>query len=397
MSEMDFISIDKFTNLKSHAYFLSHCHSDHMDGLDSRDFENALRENNAFLYMSHVSKTIIEKMYPYLVPRIKELDMPGNNFIDLPDIDKNFNVTLIPAGHCPGSVMFLFEYEQILLYTGDIRIRVNELKKYKELYDSTGNLKKIYNIYLDTTFFKKTYEHFPLREQSIKAFCDLINDWLKKNLNNQVSILTPAKYGSEYLFIETYQHLNQPIHVDEEKYKLYKCFPEMDKVVTLDATKTRIHNYCSGWNRWNKICLTEDNINILNIKPSAMIWHNYNAEDSIVKDTYSKTKSVCYSSHSSYTELIDIIKFLKPLNITPCVEPKQEKEMSEMRDLIKNILLEIHETDSSSEELESIETFENKTDWKENKVVQEQEENNVENKDIFNLLDSPESKKRKIL
>lgn len=44
-------------------------------------------------------------------------DVEGND-------EKNVKlaVTAIPAGHCPGSVMFLFDYKEMrVLYTGDFR------------------------------------------------------------------------------------------------------------------------------------------------------------------------------------------------------------------------------------------------------------------------------------
>lgn len=36
--------------------------------------------------------------------------------------EKKLSVTTVPAGHCPGSVMFLFEQnDKKILYTGDFR------------------------------------------------------------------------------------------------------------------------------------------------------------------------------------------------------------------------------------------------------------------------------------
>lgn len=37
------------------------------------------------------------------------------------EVDEYFTVTAIPAGHCPGSIMLLFEYKKRVLYTGDFR------------------------------------------------------------------------------------------------------------------------------------------------------------------------------------------------------------------------------------------------------------------------------------
>lgn len=53
----------------------------------------------------------------------------AHTIISIPQADeKDFNtsinvvVTAIPAGHCPGSVMFLFEQgDKKILYTGDFR------------------------------------------------------------------------------------------------------------------------------------------------------------------------------------------------------------------------------------------------------------------------------------
>lgn len=42
--------------------------------------------------------------------------------IDVPTSKFTFTVTSIPAGHCPGSVMFMFEtIGKRVLYTGDFR------------------------------------------------------------------------------------------------------------------------------------------------------------------------------------------------------------------------------------------------------------------------------------
>jgi len=58
----NYISIDRFDgdNLKSSAFFLSHCHSDHMVGLESNDFYQKLKSHmNIKLYLSNVSKVLL--------------------------------------------------------------------------------------------------------------------------------------------------------------------------------------------------------------------------------------------------------------------------------------------------------------------------------------------------
>jgi len=72
------ISIDCFdgNNLDSSTFFLSHCHSDHMSGLDSEVLKNKLQSfHYARFYMSEVTKILLleDKRYYYLKPFIHAL------------------------------------------------------------------------------------------------------------------------------------------------------------------------------------------------------------------------------------------------------------------------------------------------------------------------------------
>ena len=65
------VSIDRFDsfNLHATAYFLSHCHSDHMIGLDSEVLHDRLKTNKSIkIYMSEVSKALLleEKRFSFL-------------------------------------------------------------------------------------------------------------------------------------------------------------------------------------------------------------------------------------------------------------------------------------------------------------------------------------------
>lgn len=62
MNEFPFISVDRFDNenLHSKLFFLSHCHMDHMCGLDNLDGIPGR------LYMSPISAIIIRKQFPHI-------------------------------------------------------------------------------------------------------------------------------------------------------------------------------------------------------------------------------------------------------------------------------------------------------------------------------------------
>ena len=95
-------------------------------------------------------------------------------------------ITAIPANHCPGSVMFLFEkltsktvedgsgseeekatITYRVLYTGDFRFENFELNRLSALHEVNGNPKSLDQLYLDTTFCSNDYLNFPSRETAI--------------------------------------------------------------------------------------------------------------------------------------------------------------------------------------------------------------------------------------
>lgn len=63
LEEIKNVSIDRFTqlNFRSKAFFLSHCHTDHMIGLNEINSEVQLPGS---LYLSEISKIIVQRRYP---------------------------------------------------------------------------------------------------------------------------------------------------------------------------------------------------------------------------------------------------------------------------------------------------------------------------------------------
>lgn len=114
-------------------------------------------------------------------------------------------VTLLSAGHCPGSVMFLIEAGQHrVLYTGDFRIHLEDLKQFKPLLiDKNGycSPKRISSLYLDTTFASKNYYEFPARKESSSNLIKVIEEWLDKDPNNKICLWMPGYVGIEYIYI----------------------------------------------------------------------------------------------------------------------------------------------------------------------------------------------------
>ncbi|CAD6571763.1 MAG: hypothetical protein ASARMPRED_004781 [Alectoria sarmentosa] len=160
------------------AYFLSHFHSDHYIGLTSSWCHGPI-------YCSHVTANLVRRQLrvdPKWVVDLefdKKVEVPGTQGVE---------VTMIPANHCPGSSLYLFEKVvgkgknpkvQRVLHCGDFRAcpaHVQHPKLRPDVaYTITGrNLaqQKLDVCYLDTTYLTPKYS-FPNQEEVIKACADM--------------------------------------------------------------------------------------------------------------------------------------------------------------------------------------------------------------------------------
>jgi len=294
------------------VYLLSHAHSDHMVGLE--------KHTSTIVYCSEVTQDIvlkirpararindangfgsgkIDRTYKNLLPcgpeekcLLKPLKLHAPEVITLntPDLDK-CRITLIPANHCPGSVMFLIQMWNInVLYTGDIRAEpwwVDSLKKDSELapfiaphqlISHRTEIPQMANRQEDKTpqmhrpAIKQSLSEATTEQNYLGPSIRLDNIYLDtSSLLTKIDVLTKAdaiqltiKMMSAYpddtnFFINSwtwgYEHLLQEIavyfksfiHVDKYKYEIFrqphfrKEFPLLFSSITLDSEKTRFH------------------------------------------------------------------------------------------------------------------------------------------------------------
>jgi DNA cross-link repair 1C protein len=136
LREFGYVSLDQFAddNLLSTVYFLTHCHSDHMVGLDSPMLQTRFENNNFIkLYCNPVTSALLLAFdkFAHLRDHIESLPTDEETTVSVFTADGSVSysmlVTLIPAGHCPGSVMFLLKGNGLtVLYTGDFRLAVGD-------------------------------------------------------------------------------------------------------------------------------------------------------------------------------------------------------------------------------------------------------------------------------
>jgi DNA cross-link repair 1C protein len=167
------------------ACFLSHIHSDHLQGLESLKApfvycsaatRRLLLRLEKYPHRINFMKGVLESRkqhYRHLRLVLKAIPLECPTEIELGPLE-NIRVTLFDANHCPGAVMFLIEGDnRAILYTGDVRSEpwwVNSVVRNPILLPYTAGLKQLDRMYLDTTFATKEdiYRRFPSKAEGIR-------------------------------------------------------------------------------------------------------------------------------------------------------------------------------------------------------------------------------------
>ncbi|XDV24577.1 hypothetical protein PO909_028709 [Leuciscus waleckii] len=349
MKEYPTLSLDRFDreNLHARAYFLSHCHKDHMKGLKGPLMKRKLKFSlTVKLYCSFVTKELLlsNPKYAFWEDHIVPLELDSPTHVSLIDEttgeSEDVVVTLLTAGHCPGSVMFLFEGAQgTVLYTGDFRLAVGDAARMECLH-SGDRVKDIKSVYIDTTFFDPKYHQIPSREACLTGIRQLIQDWICQSPYHVVWLNCKAAYGYEYLFTNLGQEFSSQIHVNS--LDMFKKMPEiLCHVTTNRATQIHAcrHPKDEEFFRANRLpCGTTapDGIplNIISIKPSTIWFGERTRKTSVIVKMGSSSYRACFSFHSSYLEVKDFLSYIGPVNIYPNVIPLG-KTLEDVTDLLK--------------------------------------------------------------
>ncbi|XP_008289875.1 protein artemis [Stegastes partitus] len=336
MKEYPTVSLDRFDreNLHARAYFLSHCHKDHMKGLKGPLLRRKLQFSRTVrLYCSFVTKELLlnNPKYSFWEEYIVPLELESPTQISLVDEasgeKEEVVVTLLAAGHCPGSVMFLFEgCRGNVLYTGDFRFAAGDASRMEHLH-SGSRVKDIQSVYLDSTFYDPRFYQIPTREVCLNGISQLIGNWIGQSPHHVVWLNCKAAYGYEYLFTNLGDEFNTQIHVNS--LAMFKKMPEILSYVTTDR-RTQIHacrhpkddEFFQG-NRLPCGCSAADGtpLRIISIKPSTMWFGERTKKTNVIIKTGASSYRACFSFHSSYSELRDFLTYLQPINIHPSVIP----------------------------------------------------------------------------
>lgn len=332
--KLDFIAIDCFQPklYECSMFLLSHAHEDHMCGLYDETFQEVFNntKNNMVLYASPLTITYLKrnKKINLIEEKLIPLEVGFSHLLEVNSDKINYiSLTLLSAGHCPGSVMFLIEAdEHCFLYTGDFRIQLEDFKQLKPLLMNKEGYqpKRISSLYLDTTFASKNYYEFPLRKESSINLINVIEEWLARDSNNKICLWMPGYIGIEYGIVEVAKHFKTSIHVHRQKYEeLYSSIAALDNYVTPNLTANRIHACSKQEGNADPTNCFKSSESVKCVQLNALAF----TSDVIKTNGHVFVKNnitrVCYSSHPSCKELREIIKFLKPKKLYFNVMVKQ--------------------------------------------------------------------------
>ena len=274
VSEFPLIRIDYFRTKPSQrpplACFLSHVHSDHLQGLNtlkspfifcSPATRRLLLRIEKYPHRMNFAKGILEvrkQTYRHLQLILKAIPLQTPTEIEL-GAQMRIRVTLFDAHHCPGAVMFLIEGGgKAILYTGDVRAEawwVNSLIRNPVLIPYTLGEKRLDCMYLDTTFAAKddVYQDFPSKAAGLQELLQKV----QRCPPDTVFYFRAWTLGYEDVWVALSAALGSKIHVDGYQSRLYRSLSD-DSRDEFSVAEGPVLNGFQAGNHFQTGCLTTD-------------------------------------------------------------------------------------------------------------------------------------------
>ena len=307
------------------------------------------RINNK-LYCSAITKASVLKKFPFIPDRsIVSLKLNEPQLVYVYDGVNIFSLRVVglPSNHCPGSLMFMFErldmdkeVEKRVLYTGDFRFDdpLVPLTSLHSLHVNNSPL-TIHEMYLDTKFCSPSYQSFPTRKNAEDKIWQICQRWIRKNgmfkdTNPQHVILLdlPPRFGYESILRKIYhKSLNKwRVHVSGHNFD-YLCGSSISECTDVDASKAPWIHACKRNKKFYQKslpCQTGE-FEVCQIKPNAAFFsqskmaelESEGQDPGLSVSHGGSNYRVCYSNHSSLTEIEKFVRHFRPQQITPCAMP----------------------------------------------------------------------------
>ncbi|KAG9449033.1 hypothetical protein H6P81_008998 [Aristolochia fimbriata] len=304
------------------SYFLSHFHSDHYTGLNSN-------WSKGLIFCSTTTARLLIESLKISNHLVLPLALCETVIID------GCEVTLVDANHCPGAAQFLFKVpardgrDERYVHTGDFRY-CDSMKLQPALRQFVG----CDAVFLDTTYCNPKFV-FPSQDESI----DYIVNTISKTKAENESLKTPVLFlvatyvvGKERILLEISRRCNCLIHVDDKKMAILRTSGYDDSTIfTLDASSSCIH--VISWNllgetwpyfrpnfvKMKEIVFERGYSKAVGFVPTGWAYEAKKDGFAVRAKETLEIHLVPYSEHSSYLELKDYVRFLRPKHVVPTV------------------------------------------------------------------------------
>lgn len=238
------------------VYLLSHVHSDHLAGLAALTWDSPiycspitarwlpmLATRSKQLAFESGKDGVLCRKYAHLTPFMRPLVTDESHYLDLGN-GRRARISLIPAHHCPGAVMFLIQDDSsCILYTGDARNEAIDLQGLRAMPAFSSSMQQIDRLYLDTTCCHPAFEKFPSRDFAISDLVTFVNR--RPRLAHYY--IDAWTFGYEDIWIGLSKAFHTKIHVSPYLYELYEAIDDMisPKILphlTVDGSTARFHS-----------------------------------------------------------------------------------------------------------------------------------------------------------
>lgn len=369
-----------------YACLLSHIHSDHVQGLENRNF------GGSFVYCSQATKDLLlltQERTTRVRYEFGQIDAPVHKYghlrvrngktqdllrclpMETPSEiqigSETVTVTLFDANHCPGAVMFLIEGDgKAVLYTGDMRADpafLSSVLANPLLTQYTSGLRVLDCVYLDTSAKIDGPGY-----QSKQAGCIRLVQAVSKYPITTKFYFNARCLGYEELWLALARSFNAKIHVDKYRLDLFAALDHstckfgnaLNQILTTDMNASRFHS-CESTDRCAAMNGDEIYIKVVNsvfhvtdeISSGHLVGetdfegdlslktfnHSDDDDDDLDDDSHllgqesqsddddsisingrllPKILVVPFARHSSYPELVNLVKSFRPKSVHSC-------------------------------------------------------------------------------
>ena len=299
-------------------WFLTHFHADHYRGLTK-----STPPPGCLVWCSRPTAALCATRLGIQRDRLRAVDVGRTIVVD------GVRCTFIDANHCPGAVMIVFDGipggTGPVLATGDCRFHP-DMKTDPHLVSLASQRPAVM---LDTTYCSPNHV-FPPQCEVLAAVRDSVK---AESFNPRVLFLFGTyTIGKERVFFEAARALGKKVYVGKQKRAVLDALgsaidaADMD-LVTTDDQATNLHVVpmgSTGFARMKTILRYYKNRydTVVAFKPTGWTFESARKHARATKRTQRGSMiqySVPYSEHSSFEELREFVKFLKPRAVLPHV------------------------------------------------------------------------------